>query len=40
MRAIGNGKRNPERMLREMLPGMANVCRLMSHMVKDKNTYS
>jgi hypothetical protein len=32
---MGNGKRKPERILREMLPGMANVCRLMSHRVKD-----
>ncbi len=27
-RAIGKGKRNPERMLRDMLPGIANVCKL------------
>ena len=38
MRAMGNGKRKPERILREMLPGIANVCRLASHRVKDITT--
>ena len=27
-RATGKGKRKPERMLKKMLPGMANVCKL------------
>ncbi len=28
MRARGNGKRNPDKILKKMLPGIANVCRL------------
>ena len=33
--AIGKGNKNPERMLREILPGIAKVCKLFTHRLRN-----